>query len=122
MPDIIEEIRLRWIKERDDHDRFCLIVAELTEKTLKSKGMAGRVTSRLKTIDSLVRKLMKQVKEGRTPTFESIVDKVGVRAVVRFREEVEEAASALRSVVRCLKLEFKSEGKQLNEFGYQSCH
>jgi ppGpp synthetase/RelA/SpoT-type nucleotidyltranferase len=122
MPDIIEEIRLRWIKEQDDHNRFRLVLAELTEETLKSNGMAGRVTSRLKTIDSLVRKLMKQVKEGREPAFESVVDKVGVRAVVRFKEEVEEAASVFRSAFRCLKLEFKSEGKQSNEFGYQSCH
>jgi ppGpp synthetase/RelA/SpoT-type nucleotidyltranferase len=122
MPEIIEEIRLRWIKESDEHDRFRLMLTELTEATLKSKGMAGRVTSRLKTIDSLVRKLIKQEKEGRNPTFESIVDKVGVRAVVRFKEEVEEAASAFRSAFRCIKLEFKSEGKQLNEFGYQSCH
>src|SRR5580700_1617003 len=122
MPDTIEEIRLRWLREQDEHDRFRLALAELTKETLKSKGMAGRVTSRLKTIDSLVRKLMKQVKEGRNPTFESIVDKVGIRAVVRFKEEVEEAASHFQSAFRCLKLEFKSEGKQLNEFGYQSCH
>src|ERR1035438_9599923 len=122
MPEIIEEIRLRWIEERDDHDGFRVKLAEIVEQTLRNKGMTGRVTSRLKTVDSLVRKLMKQSREGRSPTFDSIVDKVGIRAVVRFKEEVEEAANIFRETFCCTKLEFKSEGKQLNEFGYQSCH
>jgi ppGpp synthetase/RelA/SpoT-type nucleotidyltranferase len=92
------------------------------EETLKRIGISARVTSRIKAIDSLVRKAMKQMKEGRTPTFDSIVDKVGIRAVVRFKEEVEEAAGALQGAFHCTKVEFKSEGKRLNEFGYQSCH
>lgn len=122
MPDPIEEIRLHWIQEHEAYDRFRSAVTETVEQTLKNVGIPARVTSRLKAIDSLVRKAMKQAKEGRTPTFDSIVDKVGLRAVVRFKEEVEEAVVALRAAFHCTKVEFKSEGRHLNEFGYQSCH
>jgi putative GTP pyrophosphokinase len=122
MPETIEEIRLRWINEWGNYNRFREILTGIVGQTIRSTGLAARVTSRLKGVDSLVRKAMKQEKEGRKPTFDSMVDKVGIRAVVRFAKEVQEAVDAFRSAFRCLKLEFKSEGKQLNEFGYQSCH
>lgn len=120
--DLIEDIRLRWIKEYADYARFRPILVDVVNTALKSQGITGRVTWRLKEIESLVRKLMKQVKEGRVPTFESIVDKVGMRVVVRFAEEVLEAVEIFKTVFQCTKVEFKSEGKETNEFGYQSCH
>jgi ppGpp synthetase/RelA/SpoT-type nucleotidyltranferase len=121
-PEIAEQIRRRWIREREHHDRFRAVLCSSVQDALRSNGIPGHVTSRVKEVDSLVRKVMTQLKQGRSPTFESIVDKVGVRAVVRYREEVEEAANFLRGVLRCIKVEFKGEGKKLNEFGYESCH
>jgi len=121
-PDIVEQIRLRWVNERQHHDRFRVVLQDSVQDALRSNGIPARVTSRLKEVDSLVRKVMKQLKEGRSPSFESIVDKIGVRAIVRFSEEVEEAADLLCGAFRCIKLDFKSESKKLNEFGYESCH
>jgi putative GTP pyrophosphokinase len=121
-PNVIEEVRLRWIRESQAHDRFRIVLSRVVEDLLKSGGIPGRVSSRLKSIDSLVRKVMKQMKEGRDPSFDSIVDKVGVRAVVRFTTEVDEAAQIFQHAFRCVKLEFKSEGHKVNEFGYRSCH
>ena len=120
--DAIEEIRLRWLRERSVYDEFCSALVKSTEQALKVRGVAARVTSRVKEVDSLVRKLMKQAKEGRSPTYEGIVDKVGVRVVVRFKEEVDEIADLFKVIFNCAKFEMKSEGQQVNEFGYRSCH
>lgn len=122
MYEAVEGIRLRWIDAEAEYDRFRLVVEESTKQALQRAGLSARVTSRTKKIDSLVRKALKQIKEGRSPSFDSIVDKVGVRAVVRFKEEVGEAVGTLKSVFHCTRLEYKSEGQRLNEFGYRSCH
>jgi ppGpp synthetase/RelA/SpoT-type nucleotidyltranferase len=131
--DPIEEIRLRWLNEKEHYIRFCEVLDAELKATLRRIGISAVVTSRPKEIDSLVRKLIKQQKEGRDPTFESIVDKVGLRAVVRFAEEVDEVAKALENTFNCLKVEYKSEAKDgqtseadyrdsLKKFGYRSCH
>ncbi len=133
MPDPIEDIRLRWIKEKEHYVRFCEVLEDQLKKALKSIGMPSIVSSRPKEVDSLVRKAIKQQKEGRSPTFDSIVDKIGLRAVVRFTEEVDEAVAALKDAFHCIKIEFKSEVKEddlpeaerresLKKFGYRSCH
>jgi ppGpp synthetase/RelA/SpoT-type nucleotidyltranferase len=131
--DPIEEIRLRWLKEKKHYVEFCKVLDSELKATLRRIGISATVTSRSKEIDSLVRKVIKQQKEGRHPAFESIVDKVGLRAVVRFAEEVDEAVKALETTFNCLKVEYKSEVKEgqtsevgyrdsLKMFGYRSCH
>ncbi len=133
MPESVEEIRIKWIKEKPHYLKLCdLLDAEL-KKTLKSIGISATVTSRPKEVESLVRKVIKQQAEGRSPTFDSIVDKIGLRAVVRFDEEVDEAVEVLRRTFNCIKSEYKSEVRDdnvsdlehkesLKKFGYRSCH
>jgi len=121
MYESIEEIRRQWIESRPVYDFFRDVIQKDTVHALKKIGLKARVSSRTKEVDSLVRKALKQVKEGRTPTFESFVDKVGVRAIVRYQEDVDEAVAALKIAFECMKIEYKNETR-LNEFGYRSCH
>jgi len=119
--DILEEIRLRWRDERATYEHFCEVLELEVELCLRKVGIKTRVTSRPKEIDSLVKKAIKQLKEGRTPSYEGMVDKAGARAVVRFREEISEAVAALQRTFNCVKVEYKSE-RNLKEFDYRSCH
>src|ERR1700724_908007 len=105
MHEAAEEIRLRWAVARDEYDRFRAIVEKTAKEAMHHIGLSVRITSRTKTIDSLVRKALKQIRAGRYPTFDSIFDKVGIRIVVQFKEEVEEAVETLKETFRCTKIE-----------------
>lgn len=118
----VEEIRKRWLQERPSYSDFCNVVANAAEDACKTVGLQTRVTHRVKEVDSLVRKCIKQVREGRVPTYDGIVDKVGVRIIVRFLPEVELAVAALKNTFNCTKIDYKHEAQKTNEFGYESCH
>lgn len=120
--DPVEEIRKQWILERPKYAAFCEELRMLAEETCRNNGFHVRITWRVKDIDSLVRKCIKQIREGRSPTLASIVDKVGVRVVLRFLPEVKSVVEEFKSAFNCSKVEFKSEAQKVNEFGYKSCH
>lgn len=122
MTDTVEEIRQRWVAERPTHVAFCELLKDDFAGLCARMGIHARVTGRVKEIDSLVRKAMKQVREGRTPTLQSIIDKVGLRIIVRFQPEVNGIVAEVKKRFNCLKVEYKSEGVKVNEFGYRSCH
>lgn len=122
MSEIVEEIRQTWMAERPRHEAFCEFLKSEFARVCTQMGIRARVTGRVKEIDSLVRKALKQVREGRTPSLPKMIDKVGLRIIVRFQHDVDAIVADVRNRFDCLKVDYKTEGVRVNEFGYRSCH
>jgi GTP pyrophosphokinase len=114
----LEEARRRWVAERPDYECFGIDLAETLKNEIQRKGIWAEVTSRAKEIDTLLRKLIRKP----THTYDSIGDKVGVRAVVRYKDEIDPVLKIAERMFDVLTVENTVERLTPNAVGYLSVH
>lgn len=112
----VEAARKRWIKERPEYVAFADVVSLRLKRILRPGGFWFEVSARAKEVDSLVKKLLKKSNHS----YDSLPDKVGARAIVRFRSDIEPALQLIRKNFVCQKEDPKDPG--LDKVGYQSVH
>jgi putative GTP pyrophosphokinase len=76
------------------------------------------VDARAKTIDSSVKKLLTK----RRYTFESLPDKVGARAIIRYRKDVDKVIEKVRTLFDSNEPEDKVKLLGIDRLGYLSVH
>jgi len=77
------DVSERWIKEKPLYDEIGKGVVEVLSAALKNEGIFAKVTSRTKEMDSLVKKIVRK-----KSSYEEIHDKVGVRIVIHFKDQL----------------------------------
>jgi ppGpp synthetase/RelA/SpoT-type nucleotidyltranferase len=108
----LEEIRLRWLDEQPLYEEYGKLLAQRISLALKGTGVWFEVSSRSKSVDSLIKKLIKKPQH----TFESIPDKIGVRVIVRYRSDLEKIIPALTDALHCGPIDLT------DTVGYLSVH
>ena len=114
----LEEARERWIRDEKDNEAFGGAIAKRLEEVVCRAGIKAFVSYRVKSIDSLIKKLVRKSHH----TYETLGDKVGARVVVRHRREVEEIVQLLDQVLVCSEADDKSDLLGDDRVGYQSVH
>jgi len=114
----LQEVRHRWMEERPVYERFVDFLVQDIRQRLRKAGLYAEVNGRAKELDSLVKKLLvnKHLK------YETLRDKAGVRAVVRYRSEINLVRQAIEDTYRVTHVEDKTASLEVNEFGYQGLH
>lgn len=113
-----EDIRQRWVREREPLELFGRLLRDLIGAELRRAGLWAEVNSRAKSIDSILRKLL--LKRGYT--YESLPDLVGVRAVVRYLSEVQRVSEIVAGLFDCTEADDKSVRLAEDGVGYLSIH
>ena len=86
---------------------------------LRSAGIYAETSGRAKELDSF---LKKAIRKQYADPWDEIVDKAGVRAVVRFIDDVQPVCNAIRATFRVVREESKADELEPNEFGYLGVH
>ena len=93
-----DTIREQWEAELPAYRDYCLEVERVVRKVIADAGIdTERITSRVKEVESLVRKLPLH---GYT-SYDEVRDKAGVRIVVRLPRDVDAALEALAPALQC---------------------
>lgn len=113
------KIREFWDEEQKKYEKFGADIKDEISKLLKTSGIYAKTSFRTKEVDSLIKKLSRKDK-----TYDDIHDKVGVRAVVQFKDNLYKADSLFKEHFgeRINKREDMCEKLGENIFGYQSIH
>lgn len=93
----LEQARLLWLADEPSFRDFGDLIKEGLETEIKRLGIKAEVSMRTKDIDSLIKKLILRPDH----TYDSLGDKVGIRAVVRYQREVDEIVASMPSVCGC---------------------
>jgi ppGpp synthetase/RelA/SpoT-type nucleotidyltranferase len=117
-----EDVRRQWLEEQSQFERFAEFAIPRLNEICERAGVWRRVSHRVKTIDSIVKKFIKAQREGKGLTLESMTDKLGMRVVVRFPREVDAVVEKVPDLFIVKKIEKKSEKLEPDQFGYQSSH
>lgn len=101
--------------------RLRLINADLTEK--KRRQVIRSMSSRIKTTDSIIKKLLKKEREITFETaVETLNDIAGIRVVCYFCDDIYQIAEAIRCQSDLRVLKEKDYVKSPKKSGYQSIH
>ncbi len=113
-----DEVRKRWLREKDDLDQFGAFVKTRITERLRSLGLWADIEGRTKGIDSILKKLFTK----KHHTYDTLPDLVGVRVVVRYRSEVQKVVRAVRESFDCAEVDDKSVRLAEDGVGYLSVH
>jgi putative GTP pyrophosphokinase len=112
----LESARRLWVEEEKRFEEYASLVAERLRLEIQKVGIWFEVTSRAKTTDSLIKKLIKKPNY----TYDSLPDKAGVRIVVRYRSELELIVKTVQQTLSCESIDPKY--RAADSFGYASIH
>ena len=93
----LEQARVSWLADEPSFREFGELIKSALEAEIKRLGIKAEVSMRTKDIDSLIKKLILKPDH----TYESLGDKVGIRAVVRYQREVDEIVASMSSACGC---------------------
>lgn len=113
----LDELRDVWIQNHTRDQQFTSLLETRIRRIIRASGIWGRIQSRTKEVDSLLRNHLKNPQL----TYEKLWEDVsGVRIVVRFHEQVQEGVGLLRQ--QFLVRREKEIVLPPEEVGYQGYH
>lgn len=113
----IQAMQTRYGVEQQKYGNVASAVAEIVGSRLRSTGIECRIESRAKDMASLLLKAIEKKK-----AYESIGDKAGVRAVLKYPQDRAAAAEAIRRAVRVVKEEDFERPDDPRVFTYSGLH
>jgi putative GTP pyrophosphokinase len=114
----LDDARRSWINDEPTHKAFGAYLHEQITRAIRELGIIAEVTYRTKTIDSLLRKLFTKPHH----TYETLPDKLGLRIVVRYQQNVDEVINALHRVINCQDIDTKADKLDPDQLGYRATH
>lgn len=117
----LEQARVRWLADEPSFLEFGGLIKRALETEIKHLGIKAEVTMRAKDIDSLIKKLILKPEH----TYETLGDKIGIRAVVRYQREVDEIVASMPAVCGCSEPDDTRQrlaGEKDEKVGYISVH
>ncbi len=112
----LDEVRKLWIEEEPKYAEYGFLLADRLRFALKKAGVWFEISHRQKSIDSLIKKLIKKPQHR----YETIPDKVGVRVVVRYRSDLDVIIPIVQNALHCGPIDRKSPSTE--SLGYLSVH
>lgn len=94
------------------------MMAGRLEKAVQQLGISALVSFRAKDIDSILKKLILKPQYS----YETLGDRVGVRVVVRYRQEIPRVVQAARDIFSCGDPEDTAQRLAEDRVGYLSTH
>jgi ppGpp synthetase/RelA/SpoT-type nucleotidyltranferase len=117
-PQELELARGIWVQERPRFEQLGIYMAGVLKAEIRRQGISAEVTSRPKEVDSLLRKLL--LKGERT--YDSLGDKLGVRAIVRHKDEVGLVLEISDKLFDLSNVENTADRLKADKVGYLSVH
>lgn len=114
----LEEVRKQWLREQAQFERLGIEMAHALRMGIQREGIWAEVKSRPKEIDSLIRKLLKKTSH----TYDSLGDKVGVRVIVRYKDEVRTILEIASRLFDIPGVENTADRLRPDAVGYLSVH
>jgi ppGpp synthetase/RelA/SpoT-type nucleotidyltranferase len=114
----LEEARKQWLREQPQFERLGIELAEALRKEIRREGIWAEVKSRPKEIDSLILKLIKKPNH----TYDSLGDKVGVRVIVRYKDEINPILRIASTLFDLSDVENAADRLRPDTVGYLSIH
>jgi ppGpp synthetase/RelA/SpoT-type nucleotidyltranferase len=111
----LEDARRKHADEFELLSRFKTNAELSTKLALAARSIEAVVTGRVKTLDSLLKKLIRKPEH----TYESLSDKVGLRVI---SNEAPQACETIRGRFHCVREEDKSAGLGADRLGYPGTH
>lgn len=113
----MEQARTYWNRDKVKYERLSKHVYAQLNKLISSKGISATITCRLKSTDSLLKKMMRKGSQ-----YKDITDKVGLRVVVVFLDELVQIRDGIRAQFSILKEEDKAATLEYDRFNYSGIH
>jgi ppGpp synthetase/RelA/SpoT-type nucleotidyltranferase len=114
----LEEARRQWMAERPQYEELGLEIAGALQREIRRAGIWAEVKCRVKEVDSLIRKLIMKPEH----TYGSLGDKVGVRVIVRYRDEIDLILRIAQEVLNVSDIENTIDRLRPDVVGYRSVH
>jgi ppGpp synthetase/RelA/SpoT-type nucleotidyltranferase len=112
----LDDARKLWLEEQSRFAEYAKLVGDCVNDALRPLGLWYEVSAREKSIDSLVKKLIKKPSHS----YETLPDKAGVRVVTRYRSDLAKVVEAIQGALHCGPADWKDQAP--NEVGYASVH
>jgi ppGpp synthetase/RelA/SpoT-type nucleotidyltranferase len=114
----LEEARKRWLAERPDFEQLGIDMALVLRSEIHREGIWAEIQTRAKELDSLIRKLIQKPHH----TYDTLGDKVGVRVIVRYKDEIDFALEIADRILELSNVENGADRLPPNVVGYLSVH
>jgi ppGpp synthetase/RelA/SpoT-type nucleotidyltranferase len=117
----LEQARVLWLADEPSFREFGELMKGALEAEIKRLGIKADITMRTKDIDSLIKKLILKPEH----TYETLGDKIGIRAVVRYQREVDEIVASMPALLGCSAPDDTRQrlaGEKDEKVGYISIH
>lgn len=115
----LERARQDWLKEEKLFEEYGEVIKHELISDFSMHLIPAKITSRVKKVDSLLKKML-----AKNRAYNEITDKVGVRVVVHFYCDLERADKRIQEKYgeRIKKREDKRDSNNENTFGYSAIH
>ncbi|MBN1838001.1 MAG: tetratricopeptide repeat protein [Spirochaetales bacterium] len=113
----------RYLRARESYQQVLDTLAREVQGFLEQEGLRVSVRARVKSFESLFRKLLDRFPEtGGNGGEAAVNDLLGIRLICPFLGDLKAAESILRRRFVVLEVERKGEEQSYREFGYDSTH
>jgi len=113
----LAEARRTWENEQALYEKLVCSAKQIMTDALRQKGLYYDVHGRTKSIMSLLKKVIR--KDG---AYEDIVDKAGIRVVVKFLSQLDQVDRLIHDTFTVLNKDDKAEELGATSIGYVSIH
>ncbi len=118
----LEEDLKKWEVERPQYENLMKYLKPFLKETMFNHGFAVEIEARVKDEYSLFKKINLKRKEKGSYSYEGMTDKLGVRVICRFREEIHQICKIIDHTLETIKTDDFYEKMKYNEQGYKGVH
>lgn len=117
----IQEITEAWTRDEPEYARLGKILCDFIKSTILRLEIFPEVSYRTKELLSIVKKIKKKQAE-KDYTYADLSDKLGIRIICTFQEEMSQIDEFLKSTLIIKKSEYKQDSLDFNKLDYISNH
>ena len=118
----IASIAASWDREKDNYEDLGKLVAPFIRKHITECEILPEVTYRTKDIISIVKKIKKKIRSNPEYSYENLNDKLGVRIICAFTDEMPRIEKFIEKYFVVRKVERKHENLDYDKLDYISNH
>ena len=116
---MLDRVRETWLGEIPTYQTLCGQVEAILRRAIRRRGIRCLISSRTKTIDSLLKKALK--KKYADP-YNEIQDKSGVRVVCTYMDSIPAVEEVIQESFEVLRVENKALDLSYDRLGYSGIH
>jgi len=121
MSQTVQEIAAAWGKEEPEYKKLGEVISSFIKSHITELEILPEVSYRTKDLLSIIKKIRKKQRE-KEYNFSSINDKLGLRIICLFQEDMNTVDSFIKNNFQVKKAEYKQEELNYNKLDYISNH